>query len=1048
MPTTPLLPLLGDHNLGHPEAGTWEPKDAAALNAVSKGLIVRKPDAEHSEVDSIPSMWSRPLLFQMALYDSNHPMHTPILGEWRGLLTLLALQERRAFPVTIEPIEIPAANDTNAHRFLRALRRLLPKDTLATETTWDKLHLILFGKNPIGLTSPTTLVCTSRAYVDYISDVSWYNGRCLVDPTSVDQEDPVTHLNPEEKVAVAGWLKKIREKIDNTSDLNEDLSKLLRPLIQNFITDLGSEPQEDSDLSERSLGLTQGIFSYMDKPIKGKEYFTEKLFMIKEKNAFSGAYQPHIRLSGSEDKNPFVNPNKEVNPNEESGTPILPIKENLLRDLDINSLNDRITFEYIEGGIKVNLRLDDGVETSQEYKYVENQSRDHLYKHQEIVEIPTVPVLEIWPNFKIEGWKAYYTYFSKVSQNTFYATPFLPTAGENDDSPPSQEAAGDDENQITQTTYFPEAMLCRYKAPSSSDYEDAGVLLIPSPKRLSSDGNTWTIGIDFGTTSTTVYRNDQNEYTEPHPIEFGERLIQVTKSDGSVRSSLYENFFSPVSEQTPFFTLFHRSRNYQTADVGRLRPLFDGHIYFLRDHKRFNDENTRGKIHYNLKWSTETNDQNYTRVFLEQLCLQCAAEAINEGVTGIEWRYSFPMAFSDRDKQRFQEAWEEVTTNCSDNITGIKKLKEGRESKDVASEAESIVIAKYFANPKFPGTFASGAVCIDIGGATSDISIWQNHQLCSQTSLRFAGRDIFLNLLTENPNFLKHFGVQQDVIDRLSTGRLSETERYAQIDALLEGSLDENDKKLLGDNAARGLKSRYEVWLKLLPSNEFQFPQLIAIGIAGLLYYVGLLLKYLIENGDFKSDAISVYIGGKGSRILKWFGDNRLDRRLLQQVFCDASGITSFRLEITQHPKEEAAFGLVSGTTELEPEEDNDKSLILAGESFTIQAENFKWTEILNSESLGKDLKPTDDLEQIQNFVKSFNKHAGSDGNKVLPIPIEMTESDYTDNGALCRDIRDNLRHIQGEDPQKRRIEPLFILALKSLVKAKTEKWKKETEKQ
>ena len=1037
MPTTPLLPLLKEnHDVGHPVAGTWAQKRAVVLDHVSKGLNVTTPDDEYSEVDSIPSMWARPLLFQMALYDSSHPMHSHILGEWRGLLTLLALKERRAFPLTIETIEIPAANDTDAHHFLRALRRLLPEDTLAAGTTWDKLHLILFGakhnKKPIGLTSPTTLVCTSINYVDHMSDVPWYNGTCLV--------DPIGNLNQEERVAVARWLKNIRTEIDNTPNLNTELSGSLRGLIQNFIRDLGGEPGEDSDLSQRSLGLTQGVFRYMDKPIKAKEYFTEKLFVIKQRNAFSGTYQPRVHFSGSDDNNPFVNPNGEL------VTPILPIKENLLRDLGVNSLNDRITFEYVKDGIKVSLQLDEGVTTSQEYKYVTNQPRNYLHKNQEIVEIPTVPVLEIWPNFKTEDWKAYYTYFSKVSQHTFYAKPFLPAGGENDDSLTAQESAGDDENQITQTSDFPEAMLCQYKPPSSSVYEDAGVLLIPAPESLSSDGNTWTIGIDFGTTSTTVYGDDQNEHTDPHPIEFEKRLIQVTKSDDSARSSLYENFFSPVSEQTPFFSLFHRSRNYQMTDVGRLRPLFDGHIYFLRDYNRFNDKNTRGRIHFNLKWSMENNDQNYTRVFLEQLCLQCAAEAVTHGVTGIEWRYSFPIAFSNTDKQRFQEAWEEVTTNCS-NITGLRKLKDGRESRYVTSEAESIVIAKYFANPKFPGTFNSGAVCIDIGGATSDISIWKDSHLCSQTSLRFAGRDIFLNLLTENPRFLKQFGVQQGIIDRLSAGRLSETERYAQIDALLEGNLDDNDKRLLGgENAARGLKSRYEVWLKLPSSKDPRFRQLIAIGIAGLLHYVGLLLKYLIENEQFKSDTICIYIGGKGSRILEWFGGNRFDRRLLQQVFCDASGVDSFRLEITEHPKEEAAFGLVSDTIRLHWEEENHESLILAGESFAIQAENFEWTEILTSDWFGEDLKPTDDLEQIQNFVKSFNKHAGADRNKVLSIPIKMDERDYTDNRSLCRATEDNLKHIQGEDPQKRRIEPLFILALKNLLEAKTEKWKKETE--
>ena len=115
-------------------------------------------------------MWARPLLFEIALYDEEHPMHGCVVGEWRGLLAMLALKEQRKFPLETQLITIPDGADGETPEFLQALHRLLPQRTLDDAgTKWDKLYLILFKGKPIGITSPTTLVCTSIDYVKHIS---------------------------------------------------------------------------------------------------------------------------------------------------------------------------------------------------------------------------------------------------------------------------------------------------------------------------------------------------------------------------------------------------------------------------------------------------------------------------------------------------------------------------------------------------------------------------------------------------------------------------------------------------------------------------------------------------------------------------------------------------------------------------------------------------------------------------------------------------------------------------------------------------------------
>ena len=62
----------------------------------------------------------------------------------------------------------------------------MPEHTLDVGTPWDNLYLIVFKGNPIGITSPTTLVCTSIDYIEYISvnDVAWYDPPFLCDPIS------------------------------------------------------------------------------------------------------------------------------------------------------------------------------------------------------------------------------------------------------------------------------------------------------------------------------------------------------------------------------------------------------------------------------------------------------------------------------------------------------------------------------------------------------------------------------------------------------------------------------------------------------------------------------------------------------------------------------------------------------------------------------------------------------------------------------------------------------------------------------------------------
>lgn len=1092
-----LLPLLRTNNQVKTitNTGDWTNGDAGELDNISKGLKVDAiPDGKFLEVDSIPDMWARPRLFEMALLgktqqDStqqdndqqteednqlvfNLPMHDQILNEWRGLLAMLALKERRYFPLTIENIDISNINDNEDNRpFLQALNNLLPTETLCVKTNWNELDIILFKGKPIGITSPTTLVCTSVNYAGNLNkgDVPWFmHGQYLT--------DPIAYLTPEEKAVFSKWLKDLKEQIPRN---NPVLRHALIELIDNYIDNLGGVQQIQTELAVDSLGFSQSLYAGMNRPIAGQEYFTEKLYVVTQDSAFPGCHIPKVP---------------------KAYTPILPIKiDKLMVDHPkiINDLQERIEFESIEKdnklvGFKVNLTIpstnnNDPV-TTQEYHFDNQENPDHTEKKLKIVEIHTLPVIEIWPDFNKKEWNTYYTYVGRSSTpDTFLVTPYVipmegdsshssantdsmerefldPSAnidvnGENQHSKDPLEV-GDEKDKIIKTSDFPKVFQCKYKeknpdlpdAPSKE--EEAGILFIKDPKekKIEDSGESeWTIGIDFGTTSTTVYR--KAPVGVPLKVDFENRLIKVTKANDADRLSLYDFFFSPNEdgESTPFFSLYNaKVLKGSPIENDNKKPLLNGNIYFLPTKPEFT-----GPIRSNLKWSIENDADIIMQLFLEQLCLQCSAEAVANGVSNINWNYSYPLAFDPNTRKAFEKYWEDVLKACSKR-TGIKFTND-----NLGNKAESIVIARYFVDPSFEGRdFSGGSIFIDIGGGTSDISIWNDKSLLSQTSLKFAGRDLLLDRFKNNPNFLQQFNDRDKSINyegiskKLAGKTLNPYQKYTQIDALLQNA------------------SESQRWLEKYDGNKDRsecfrvFRQLVGIGISGLFYYVGLMLKYHIDNEKFKSykdtNIISVYIGGRGSRILEWFGGNDdrdnddVDKRIRNQVLFDASGVdtqTRFDITVSENRKEEAAIGLVNNLDDNEfhfhDEENSPADFVIAGESYkTTENEVEKihdWKDTLTADSFDTLIKTTGELKSFQNFVESFNKHTDASSKSLTPLPIEMVKDDKTDNYALCEGINAVLRGISNQKNENRHPEPIFILALKELLRNKTIGWTRIT---
>ena len=55
---------------------------------------------------------------------------------------------------------------------------------------------------------------------------------------------------------------------------------------------------------------------------------------------------------------------------------------------------------------------------------------------------------------------------------------------------------------------------------------------------------------------------------------------------------------------------------------------------------------------------------------------------------------------------------------------------------------------------------------IDIGGGTSDLSIWQDRNLLWRNSFRLAGKDVLINYLTNNLTLIKDISGNDDLLIR------------------------------------------------------------------------------------------------------------------------------------------------------------------------------------------------------------------------------------------------------------------------------------------
>ncbi|MBR4151609.1 MAG: hypothetical protein IKT98_01460 [Selenomonadaceae bacterium] len=1065
----PMLPKVNEEvsKILKDQAGIWKETDINFLQGLANSLDCGESIKDMGSVDSIPDIWARPLLFKMALFDFEPTkqlvtgLHEKVRGEWRALLAMLALKNFKQLDLRAEQVNLLENNSDLAE----ILKSLAPTDSLTGDkSAWlTDIYIIYFNGLPIAMTSPTTLVTCAADYENTFS------GKIFT-PWSLNQRtltDPIRFLSPVELSALKIWLENLYTKIQSLKVKANEISNSILKCIADYERDVAAaqtQATENFELVASNLNLHVGIARILDDTIKGREPRFEdsavRLIndkknlllispeLVKDFARFEGVdparlvvwqgisaneitddklsdrkkvgrtvlkgtefRRPedffHKRMAVTEPANAFPNSIKIQGSDsltEKDLTPILPIKRELLEIFSPEDISARLSISDDKENFYLHFNFPlSGVEgKGKNFRWTKAYpKRELIYIDQE------VPVIELYPDFRRADWENYFLYYEnyraqsdddELAADIYFVEPYGLKTQENFLT-----------NRFTaKLDDFPEILICKYNPSPHAGKKpyEIGAIMLNKPKKVERNTNlTWKIGVDFGTSSTMVFfAENQNS---PRPLNFSPHLFQVTASGGA-RTQTYRHFIPsqmPARADGSFLSIFHLLN---VGESKNIRPLQDGHVFLLSSENTRVFEQFSAQIDANLKWQDDDRQRRKTAAYIKQICLQAAAEAFSKGASDIEWNFSYPTAFSQAQKVSFQEI-------CRESIPNPRPLT----PETLYSESKA---AAYHFNKLDgkAGNFAQGAICVDIGAGTTDISVISGEppRIVYHTSIRYAARQMFKPIYDNYELF-----ADEKISDKLN----DETKRQAVIDA----DMREHSDKYLADLKFKTGKEQIK---NVLQAAQF--------ATAGLFHYLGELINVLHDYGHYREEKIPhVFVGGNGARIFKWLtGGAELDGNIylnvLENIFVQAAKLQNYKkfyLHLSPQPKIEVAAGMIVDKPANDEEFfDEDKinremfgdaddiiySAVLAGADF-YQGGEQQAAAFISAHDISEGIT-INSLREFKIFVDRFNS-----AQKLWAEGVDFDEEE------LIRDANNFFVDKKGRDVKKLSVEPIFIAELK-----------------
>ena len=663
-----------------------------------------------------------------------------------------------------------------------------------------------------------------------------------------------------------------------------------------------------------------------------------------------------------------------------------------------------------------------------------------------------LPVLDLFPDY-LPGWRRYYLFHSDAER--FSAAPVIADGVAH---PPSERAVdqpdGTRQKAIVIETSgedaFPEAVALAVQEGNRTT--QVGTVLVR--RRLDDLGglrDRWTVGVDFGTSNTNVYIQREGDPAAALRVDFPRHLRPLTDVGEAYRDAQLQTFFVPNREETfptPTFLDLLSAR----PNEGRL--LLDYFIHFP------DTPWWPGRVRHDLKWDAP--GDRVTTYFLESVLFLVLLKAVDQRVQSLDFRFSYPKTFSDGELAVYTGEWRTAFAALYENeVTAV--LSPGRARVQASTprmKSEGKATGEFFTNRNTiqnenDRATKSRSICLDVGGGTTDISLWFDDNIVYDTSIRFAGKQI-ASYLSRYPS-LREILLTPDAIRALDGAGSNEELFGARLNYVLR-----REDRDLAARLNRGSNRPELVRLRQLIAFEFGAITFYTAALVGAADRSGVargLLAKVAEGG------IGLHWGGNAAKLITWidFGERQrygLAEKMLNGLFYMALkdiGTEAYQPNLGQvqspRHKSEAAGGLVVlGDDQFETASTRPVGFdlydvepgggaaagelvgMVAGEDLVVDGREVKGLDTLTEKDLFKDgrcLVERVSADRLARFVELFNIFGDRFGLFSRGMAISLDE-------ARKRQIQEKAVDFfvgqKGRKEGTRVIEPVFIVEAKILM--------------
>jgi len=545
--------------------------------------------------------------------------------------------------------------------------------------------------------------------------------------------------------------------------------------------------------------------------------------------------------------------------------------------------------------------------------------------------------------------------------------------------------------------------------------------------------NRVSVAIDFGSTNTVACLSGANG----KPLSFQGRVVHPIKFQDASRNDEWEHIvrwnyvdFLPLAERrTPTPTVVIRRNDAdRNADLWLYRHL----IYFqpVGNHAKEGAAAEISKLEsylkrseFNLKWNEDSEHVEASADFLEQFMTMVAAEAAASEYNPnlIDWHFSVPDAMYGTRR---------ITSFKSQIETARKRLSPQGKLNELYSEG--LAAARYILSGREGSKFTQGSInaILDIGGSTTDITLWANDRLIWKNSFRLAGRAFFTETIVHNPDLLREVELEDwaDLIDPDHLERVPQ-ENVADVGELLfsrpalEEAFDKHWNKRINLKAGEALRSTSLVFL------------------SGIAHYLGLVAHKLVEDGIVSNEDLArpaFALCGRGAGIFRrMHEDGPADAESpvtnALKTFSEAartSKATRPQLFISRQPKLEVAAGMMVNFDAIDARVGNGNPIsTFAPAALSVE---FSDGSRISPEEAVDAVQATggtrgSDLASIIDFLETFEKLTGV----AVNLKKGVGQGAFNEISTIVRQKVDAQRDEAGRLLLS---EPPFITALSGLV--------------